>query len=422
MTSNELLSNYRNCITNSDNTISIVCPFHEQSISGDVADFVIEEKDGSGYCSICKRNFTFSEIADLLGIIDVKKIADGEVIFAKKESVSKIKKNEYQQIREKKEYKILTVKEILETDYGEQSWLVEGIIPLNGITIIAGAPGNFKSWITQDIARCVSLGTDFLGHFKVIKGSVLVIDSESYMRLVQKRFKSIGGGDSESIYYHVTTDWQIQNQTDVDFVLKVIREKNIKLVIFDSLVRIHSGNENDAVEMSKVFKKFKYIAEQGNVTIFIVHHNRKENPNYKTSMESMRGSIDISAANDSQLMIKKVPDENRLVITQTKLKEAEKLKPFSVTFEKDGEDIKSFVYEGNFDSSKNARLEIREAILEIFNESEKPEITRPEILDVLKVEGYHNPMIDNTLKELVAENVLTKRKGSSGTNIFQLKE
>lgn len=94
------------------------------------------------------------------------------------------------------------------------------------------------------------------------------------------------------------------------------------LVIFDSLIRFHRANENDASEMSQVFEDLK-VLPKNNISVIFIQHQKKEGRNQGDPATSMRGSSDILAAVDAQLSVDKQGDY--ITVKQNKLRIAKEL-------------------------------------------------------------------------------------------------
>ena len=88
------------------------------------------------------------------------------------------------------------------------------------------------------------------------------------------------------------------------------------LVIMDSLVRMHRGDENDASEMARFFAALTKLREEFGCAFLITHHLRKRAQVAKLNgiSERLRGSSDISAYADTVVGIDRV--DERLILSQ----------------------------------------------------------------------------------------------------------
>jgi replicative DNA helicase len=68
----------------------------------------------------------------------------------------------------------------------ETGWIVHGLIPARGITIIAGEAGCGKTWLALTLARAMGFGDDFLGR-RTQKNKALYLDRENPLNLIRDR-------------------------------------------------------------------------------------------------------------------------------------------------------------------------------------------------------------------------------------------
>jgi hypothetical protein len=307
---------------------------------------------------------------------------------------------------------IITAQQIVNKDYGPETWTVDRLIPELSITAITGIQGSYKTWITLEIARCVGSGTDFLGKFKVTNGNVLIIDKENQLRHIKKRLKMLAIEKEPIFYFERAEDFLIDNDKDYKILLDIIEKLKIKLVIFDSLVRIHNGEENVSRDIAKVINAFRKITNKG-VTVIFIHHNRKEK-NEQSSPNSVRGSSDILGGIDSLLQIKKI-GKRQLNITQSKLRQDEETLPFKVDMNLDNASgTAKFEYGGSADTLPfEAKIEIQK----IFEDGK--EIDRQELAELFN-EKYGPKVINEMLKSLVEAGIIMKKVGAHNKHSYIL--
>ena len=324
-----------------------------------------------------------------------------------------------------KQCKITTAGQILEKDFGPDVWTIDQLIPEQSITAISGIQGSFKTWLTLEMARCLATGEDFLGKFKTKQGNIMFVDKENNLKHIQKRMQKLGMNNiSDQIFYldlmNPYDDFFIDKDIDFEKLLYAIENLEIKTVVFDSLVRVHTGDENDARNISKVMGLFRKITNIG-VNVIFIHHHRKENSQTKKNPNSMRGSSDISAAIDCLLMVDRSDDENSLRINQAKLRQSQAIEPFSIFIQDNKETgAISFVYNGEYNPNKVAKEEAKNEISTLLNEKDNVEMSRQDIIEALS-EDYKPATVDEALKELVPD-VLTKRRGPSNKFYFSVKK
>ena len=163
-----------------------------------------------------------------------------------------------------------------------------------------GPAGKGKSIVTLSICKPILIGGLVWGRFRVTKpGPVLLIDEETPRPFLRDRFEKMGIGKDLPLYILHFQGIQIDRSIYLEALIQKIREIKPVFVVFDSLIRFHSQNENEAGAMSRVMGAFRRIANEG-VTVWIIHHHRKgDGPLDQKS----RGSGDIVGGVDTEFSI-----------------------------------------------------------------------------------------------------------------------
>ena len=198
--------------------------------------------------------------------------------------------------------------------------------------------------------------------------------------------------------------FKVDDEIELAAILTIVREKQIKFVVLDSLIRIHTQDENDSRGMATVFACIQRIVAEG-ASILFTHHHRKQggfgasnNPG-----QNMRGSSDILAAVDCHISIEKKKDEpDRFIIKQTKLRQAEAMLPFEVQILKENLDsegkpiLSGFGYAGGYDEKKLMAEEASAAVaLLLATEGTQ---CRTDIVDALRGECGGKTAIEDGIR------------------------
>ncbi|MBP6949094.1 MAG: AAA family ATPase [Candidatus Pacebacteria bacterium] len=288
--------------------------------------------------------------------------------------------------------RLWNIGEILKTDFGEEEWLIEYLVSKQGITAFSGNPGDFKTWVTIHFALGIARGLPVFGKFKTTQGGVLIIDEEDHIRLLKKRLGLLGAKEDDNIHYISQSGIKVDDERARDMIVDIVKKHNIKLVILDSLVRVHGQEENDAKGMARVFSSLQKVITAGASILFTHHHRKQTSFNTTNSGQSMRGSSDILAAVDCHITIERKKDEeDKLVIRQTKLRQAEALKPFEINVIKDINGPSDFAYAGDYDDRKKKSEEVAEIVITLLSEGMK---NREEIHEILSEEYGKNTIDD----------------------------
>lgn len=209
----------------------------------------------------------------------------------------------------------------------EPRWVIKDLLPEHGITILSGRPGSFKTWTTLHFAICIANGRPAFNHFETLRGNVLIIDEEDGEALLRKRLKLLSADKKDNIQLMIMSGFKIDHNHQVEQLFQNIKKYKIKVLIIDSLVRIHLGDENSSKDIAKMFEILRRVTTKG-VTVLINHHHRKQAADQKFDNSPMRGSSDILAAIDCHMKISH--EGNHLNIKQDKNRLAQELQTFTV--------------------------------------------------------------------------------------------
>jgi len=242
----------------------------------------------------------------------------------------------------------------------ETSWIVRDLLPEKGITILSGDPGSFKTWSTLHFALCISSGKPVFNHFKTTKNRILIIDEEDGVGLLQQRLLALSADKDSEIYFMVMSGFKSDDINKMEELKRFIKKNKITVVIIDSLIRIHGGEENSSKDIAKMFEGLRSLTALG-ITILINHHHRKKGPEQQYDQSPMRGSSDILAAIDCHMQIKH--KDGGLRIIQTKNRFRQEIRPFNVEILSDNNKI-TLLYSGEgslddkTDKAKNAIIKL----------------------------------------------------------------
>jgi hypothetical protein len=184
-------------------------------------------------------------------------------------------------------------------------WVVEGILPRASLTLLAGEPGSYKSWLALALLRGVVAGGKFLERdCKAL--SVLYLDRENPLTVVRERLAMLGveslGGTK------IWGNWLPDAPPAIGDprLLELARERR-PLLLFDSLIRFHSADENSATEMAEVMQNLRALANVGATVVALHHKPKAEGAHYRGSSD-IAGGVDtaFSVSRDRQAGILKL--------------------------------------------------------------------------------------------------------------------
>jgi archaellum biogenesis ATPase FlaH len=275
---------------------------------------------------------------------------------------------------------IITAKQVLETKYPEENWLIDRFLPQESITLIVGEAGTFKSYLSLYICKVLSTSELFLGEFEIKqKAKILILDKENKLRRIQKRLNGLSF-PTESDVYFLTYPEQFMFKTDnvpYQEVVKFIEDNQIDLIILDSFIDMFEGNENSSTDTAAAFNSIRSMSKKS--SFIVLHHDSKPQPNMiRSAAQKTRGSSNIIAQVDYQYYLEKSKEMKSFTIEQGKARDGEPLPRFTVRIESTLEEgITDFIYAGEFKEEGTKVMESKEIIYQFVKSN--PNCTKDDI-------------------------------------------
>lgn len=203
-------------------------------------------------------------------------------------------------------------------------WLIDGLVPAVGLSVIYGRSGAGKSFLAIDWALCVASGVPWLGH-EVKQRPVVYIAAE-------------GRGGLGVRYRAWTTARGAPDTTAIQFLPEAVRlledgaverlrrtlstlPERPGLVVIDTMARsLVGGDENSAKDVGAFVAAIDGLAD----AVLVVHHTGKTG-------NAERGSSALRAAADLMAKVDRAGRTPRLTLSCDKLKEAEEWAPLALS-------------------------------------------------------------------------------------------
>src|SRR5262245_34871536 len=185
-------------------------------------------------------------------------------------------------------------------------YLVKGLIPKEGLSVVWGPPKSGKSFAVFDLCMHVALGWEYRGR-RVQQGVVVYCSFEGQSGLAARmeafRQKHLTE-DAESIPFFAQT-MTLDLVRQADELIEAINAIGIKpaIVALDTLNRSLRGSENSDEDMGNYIKAADAIREAFSCAVIIIHHCGIEGTR-------PRGHTSLTGAADAQLACKRDRNNN----------------------------------------------------------------------------------------------------------------
>lgn len=306
------------------------------------------------------------------------------------------------------------IRDFLKRNYPRPTYLVDGLIANIGLNIIAGSPNVGKSWLTLDIAKCVSRGESLFGKLETKKQNVLIIELDDHLSVLQDRMKLIGLTNEDNITvwtgerFHLTGD-----ETEAESVINYIKEKNIGLVIIDAFISIHDKNENESVQIMPILKELRTISVRCNCVILLLHHQRKATGFSGREADSIRGSNALEAEAMAILQVSKLSKEKATRLSQSKNKIGKRVEPiYFIIEDTELNGQKQVELRCVEKTKKDDKQNVINAISEFYTNNPDPKMSKDEAVDHLHSEtNLSKRSLEEAFMEIVKTGSLQVKQG-----------
>ena len=234
---------------------------------------------------------------------------------------------------EPEEEPILSVSDlygIAEDPEQQLKWIADELIAEQGINTVSAAPGAGKTWLVVDLCRHLTreqgeVMEPWLGKYNLPPMGVFYLDGENGKKTISSRIHKLGFFRGCSRFFAwCHSNKRLDKDADRARIIQICKEKDLRVLVLDSLIAFHSCKENDANEMRKVGDWLKEFTQAG-LTVIALHHDRKGNGFEGAGQDLTRGSGDITAFSHCVLGLQqKVVDKvTTYTITKRKVRDAD---------------------------------------------------------------------------------------------------
>ena len=285
-----------------------------------------------------------------------------------------------------------------------EQWRVEGVIPIEGLGILASPAGEKKTWLAMSMAASIANGTPFLNYFPVTPGRVWYIEDEMPKRELRRRGRQLGlDNTKEKVWLTKLDSMHMNSQYAASQIIDFIKQNEIKMVFVDTFRAVAGGlKEEDAGEVRRFFNLYKPLKDMGVFMLFLDHTRKLTTfDGFEPKLDQIFGSQDKRGCVESILMIRSPDRSNEISVYHRRCRMAPEQEPFkAVMGNVTGEDDKTLTilnFAGAPDRAANKKAEAMEAILSILKDGER---MRKELLEILQARNIHERTASEALREL----------------------
>lgn len=297
-------------------------------------------------------------------------------------------------------------------------WLVDGLIPAGGVTMVIGAPFAGKSTLLASVAATVASGRPLAGR-ATRKGPVVLVyqDRGSRRALLDNLAAACAGlGVGEDVPIHVLTPttFTLDDESHVTELRAYLDRIEAVALVLDSLRRVSSFDENRSADTSVVASRLAALSSENRRAVLPVHHLGKDG--------KIRGSTDLEAASESVLRLDRSGDD----LLKVKVRHhAAADQAIRLRVERSGAGLRYTAEDGpsdNASAEKQKKRAVARALRQALETTASMSITAARAAVRKAGVKAANTFIDGMLAQLVEVEELTVSEGARGEKTFRRAE
>lgn len=324
-----------------------------------------------------------------------------------------------------------TASKILAMNLPKNRYIVDKLIPEEGITIIGGKANTYKSWLSYAISKAILTEDKLWGTFETTKKRILIIDEENTMQRIQRRLRMVFAGNEDKLNDLVIVNNSLMKINDKKWtraIEELIEATKPTLVFVDTMARIYTNlDENSATDINNFFQDcLKPLIAKYKISFVLLHHDNKSEGT-SDDMSKLRGSSEIGNFADSILKTALIDKNitNVFAVYHAKARDSERLEPMRIRAKIDDDsEVADFVFDGFIDSSATTLVGIYQNVIQQWaSDNDITEAKRSDIIEaVANIENKDKNKIaknvDRSLKGLVKLGLLQKHQQKMGFYVF----
>lgn len=170
--------------------------------------------------------------------------------------------------------------------------LIDGFLHRDTLVRTFGPPKSLKSFVTLDMAACVSLGIEWQGH-RTHQTTVLYVVAEGARGVKKRRNAWNEAHETEMKVIFYPKPVQIGDQEEIYRLISFCLAKQVGYVIFDTQARCTVGvDENDNTEMGEIVAALDILKQETGACVHMVHHSVGSDPRKARGATAWDGAVD----------------------------------------------------------------------------------------------------------------------------------
>ena len=204
--------------------------------------------------------------------------------------------------------RVTPIGELLAEADEEVPFVVDGLFPTGGTSLVLGPPKVGKSTLMHSLIVAMAQGASFVGR-QCAGGTVLYVALEEKRAAVRQRMRALGATADDSIFCYIDRVQLPGGLTAHQWLADHVERYRPVLVVVDPLARLVRLRDagNDYMDATQQLEPFISLARDTGTHICFVHHSRKAGGEHG---EEALGSTAIFGSVDTALSIQRDNDSS----------------------------------------------------------------------------------------------------------------
>lgn len=242
------------------------------------------------------------------------------------------------------------------------TFLIDGTITVNGLSMLWGRSGSLKSFAALDQALCVATGLPW--HDRPVKqGRVVYLAAEGASGLASRAMgwmKTRGRDCAEPDFQIIPHSLALATPADLDAMISTLSEGSpISLIVIDTLSRTFGkGNPNQPSDMNSFVEAVERLRETTGAHVMVIHHAGKAAENGEIGNEGLRNAC------DTIFFVKRTERHLELINEAPRGKQKDfdelkpiKLQPVKIAFEQNGTERTTLILNASDEEESSVQMD-----------------------------------------------------------------
>jgi len=199
--------------------------------------------------------------------------------------------------------RLVSLQELLDEPEEETPWVVEGLLPASGLSLVVGKPKVGKSTFARWMALAVAQGKPFLG-LAVAQGPVIYLALEEKRGEVKRHLREMGASGPEPLHFLL----EAAPEAAMAWLDREVRARKPVLIVIDTMQRfLRLSDLNEYAQVTNAIDPVLALARDTDAHVMLVHHARKGSGGRKGAsggdFDSILGSTAIQGSVDTTIML-----------------------------------------------------------------------------------------------------------------------